>query len=244
MTRSKAAGLAGLLLSVLSASACAPSARPAPETTTTATRGDQSMQTARTPATAPTAMAIVEHEVASFDAWKGAFEGHADARAAGGVRSARVSRATDAPNTVTVCLVGGSAESLQAFLATPERRQAMQRAGVVGTPTITLAVPVEDLTVRDRALPGAFLRHRVDDFDAWKRGFDARAGARAKGGVVGHAIARAKDDPNDVIVLLQAESLDALRRFTGSEDLRAAMRSLGVRGEPRVTLVTTGPVER
>ncbi|MBL8613091.1 MAG: hypothetical protein JNL38_37470 [Myxococcales bacterium] len=120
----------------------------------------------------------------------------------------------------------------------------MQRAGVVGAPTITMAVAVEDLTVRDRALAGAFVRHRVADFDAWKRGFDARAGARAKGGVVGHAIARVKDDPADVIVLLQADDMDALRRFTTSDELRRAMTSLGVRGEPRITLATTGPVGR
>lgn len=236
MTRRLAAGLAGLLLA-----ACASNPTPAPTTTV---RGDQPMQSATTPSAAPTAMAILEHEVASFEAWRSTFDGYADARAAGGVRSARVSRSADAPNVVTVCLTGGSFESLQAFLGTPERRQAMQRAGVVSAPKITMAVPVEDLTVRDRALAGAFVRHRVADFDAWKRGFDARAGARAKGGVVGHAIARAKDDPAEVIVLLQADDLDALRRFTTSDDLRRAMTSLGVQGEPRITLVTTGPVGR
>lgn len=235
MTRRLAAGLAGLLLS-----ACASNPAPAP----TATVRDQSMQNTTIPAAAPTAIAILEHEVASFETWRSTFEGYADARAAGGVRSARVSRSVDAPNVVTVCLTGGSFESLQAFLGTPERRQAMQRAGVVGAPTITMAVAVEDLTVRDRALAGAFVRHRVADFDAWKRGFDARAGARAKGGVVGHAIARVKDDPADVIVLLQADDMDALRRFTTSDELRRAMTSLGVRGEPRITLATTGPVGR
>lgn len=202
------------------------------------------MQTAHTPATAPAALAIVEHDVASFETWKSAFDGYADGRRRGGVLSARVSRPEGAPNRVIVCVTGGSFEALGAFLANPERREIMKRGGVVGAPTTTLAVPVEDLTIHDRPLAGAFVRHRVADWDTWKRGFDARAGARAKGGVVGHAIARAKDDPKDVIVFLQAESVDALRAFTSSPDLVDAMASLGVQGKPVVTLVQAGAAER
>jgi len=243
MTRTiEAAGIAGLL-----AVACAESARPPAATAATATHpihsthaihGDTSMQSP-SPATvtAPVALAVVDIHVASFDAWKAGFDGHAAARRGAGVVSARVNRSADDPSAVTVCLLGGSAESLQTFLSSADRAEAMRRSGVVGTPRTTMTTPVEDVTVKDRPLAGAFVRHHVADFDAWKRGFDGRAAARAQGGVIGHAVARANDDPNEVIVFLQAESVDSLRRFTGSDDLRNAMTAAGVQGTPRVSFV-------
>lgn len=199
--------------------------------------------TPRPTATAPAAMAILEHEVAAFDAWKQTFESYAAGRRSAGILSARVSRSADAPNAVTVCLASGSFEALDAFFAQPERRALMERGGVLAPPRTTLAVPVDDLTVRDRPVAGAFVRARVADFDAWKRGFDARAAARANAGIIGHAIARAKDDPSEVIIVLQAEDVDTLRRFTSSDDLRRAMTETGVQAPPRVSFVQSFAVE-
>lgn len=185
----------------------------------------------------PVVLAVVDLHVAAFDPWKSGFDGHASAREAAGVLFSRVNRSADDPTAVTVCLGGADLASLRAFLASPERAKIMKESGVVGTPTTTLTTPVEDLTLRDRPLAGAFVRHRVADFDAWKRGFDARAGARAKGGVVGHAIARGQDDPAEVIVFLQSESLTTLRAFASSDDLKAALAATGVIGAPRVSFV-------
>ena len=60
--------------------------------------------TPRPNATAPAAMAILEHEVAAFDTWKQTFESHAAGRRSAGILSACVSRSADASNAVTVCL--------------------------------------------------------------------------------------------------------------------------------------------
>lgn len=236
MNRLEVTGLTGLFLSACVAT------RP-PATTRPTTDGAPTMQMTSTTITTATAIAFIEHDVASFDSWKTTFDGFAEGRSAGGVVAARASRSVGAPNHVVVCLSGRSFADLSTFLASPARRQAMQSAGVIGTPVTTIATPVEDRTVRDRALSGAYVRHRVVDFDAWKRGFDDRSAARAKAGIVGHAVARTKDDPNDVIVFLQAEDPEALRRFTSSDDLKKAMTALGAEA-PRVTLVEAFPLER
>lgn len=218
--------LAGLLLA-----ACAAAPTPVP-------RGENVMQAAtETAATTPAAVAVIQLQVESFDAWKKGFDEHAAARKNAGILAAHVSRSAQDPNGVTVCLVAATFEALTAFLESPDRAEAMKRSGVVGTPTTTLASPVEDLLIKNRPLAGAIVRHRVADFDAWKRGFDGRAAARAQAGIVGHAVDRGRDDPNEVIVYLQAESVEALRRFTESEDLKAAMARSGVQGPPQVALV-------
>lgn len=185
----------------------------------------------------PAAMAIVEHAVADFDTWKATFDALGDLRRRSGVLSARVCRSADGPDRVAVCLTADGFEAFSRLLADPDRRRAMERAGVIGNPVSTFAVPVEDRTVRDRRLPGAFTRHRVADFDAWKRGFDSFAAMRAQAGVVGHAVARVKDDPDEVIVMLQGESSEALSRFIASDERKQAMAALGVQGVPRDTLV-------
>lgn len=220
MTRTLLAGLGGLVV------ACAPSAR-----------GPSSNPGATPMHSSTHVLAIIDLHVASFDEWKSGFDGHAAARKGAGVLSARVNRSADDPNAVTVCLVGSSFESLQTFLASPERAEVMKKSGVLGTPTTTMATVIEDLSIKDRPLAGAFVRHRVADFETWKRGFDGRAAARAQGGVIGHSVARTKDDPGEVIVFLQAENVEALRAFTGGDDLKSAMIAGGVQGAPRISFV-------
>lgn len=225
-----AAGLAGLLACACSTPSRHPSDLGVPPR-------DGASHGTLPPSPAPKAIAVVQLQVASFEAWKPAFDDFASARAAAGIAFTHVNRAADDANGVTVCLGAESFELLQAFLDSPERAQSMQRAGVVGRPTTTLWVPVEDQTVRAGALAGAFVRHRVVDFDAWKIGFDARAEARRRAGIVGHAIDRGKDDRDEVLVYLQADSSEALQRFTGSADLRDAMQKGGVIGPPEIALV-------
>jgi hypothetical protein len=97
------------------------------------------------------------------------------------------------------------------------------------------------MTVKDRALAGAIVRHEVSDYAAWKRGFDAHGPARAAAGIIGHAVNRVAQNPNVVVVYLQAETLDVLRAFASSPDLKKVMKDLDVVGEPDITL-TNGRV--
>ena len=103
--------------------------------------------------------------------------------------------------------------------------------------------PVEDMTVKDRPLAGAIVRHEVADYAAWKRAFDGDAAARARAGIVGHAVNRSAQNPNVVVVYVQAPSLETLRAFTSSPDIKKVMKAAGVIGTPEVTLVNGGTWE-
>jgi hypothetical protein len=188
----------------------------------------------------PAAAVVVTHEVEDFAAWKRAFDAHAPARRTAGITAAHVNRHADAPARLSVYLAGNDAAKLDAFLSSSDLMQTMRNAGVKGPPHIATITPVEDRTVKDRALPGLIIRHEVKDFAAWKQGFDGHATARTAAGIVGHAVNRSAKAPNVVVVYLQAESLEALRGFVGAADLKQAMSAAGVVGAPEFTFVNGG----
>jgi hypothetical protein len=185
----------------------------------------------------PAAAAVVTHPVADYDAWRRAFDDHAAARARAGILGTHVNRSADDPNLVSVYLAARDLASLRAFLADENLKAAMTRGGVKAPPTITLITPVEDMTVRDRPLPGAIVAHAVASYDTWKQAFDADAGARAEAGIVGHAVNRSVEDPSLVIVYLQSSTQEQLRGFVGSPRMKDTMARAGVQGAPRIAFV-------
>jgi len=185
----------------------------------------------------PTTAVVVTHDVAQYDTWKAAFDRHAEARRKAGVVAAHINRHADDPNRLSVYLAGTDAAALDAFLGSEDLMAAMRDAGVKGPPQIAKVTPVEDLTQKQGALPGLIVRHEVKDFDVWKQGFDAHADARNAAGIVGHAVNRSRANPNVVVVYLQSESIEALRTFATSTDLKDAMRTAGVLGAPDLTFV-------
>lgn len=79
-----------------------------------------------------------------------------------------------------------------------------------------------------------FVRHPVADFTHWKHAYDDFDGERKGMGVVGDAVYQAADDPNDVTVWHDFETLQSAQNFVGSERLREVMSEAGVAGEPTI----------
>ena len=82
-----------------------------------------------------------------------------------------------------------------------------------------------------------FVRHNVDEYNAWRKVYDEFEPQRKPMGVTGHAVFQSVDDPNDVTVWHDFDSADAARSFASSSELREAMQRAGVRGEPQVWFV-------
>jgi heme-degrading monooxygenase HmoA len=77
----------------------------------------------------------------------------------------------------------------------------------------------------------AVVRHRVADFDAWKKMYDGFAPIQAEHGVQGHEVLRSIEDPNDVIVTHRFDSREAARAFFAMPELKEAMSQGGVSAE-------------
>jgi len=78
------------------------------------------------------------------------------------------------------------------------------------------------------------VRHKVADFNKWKQAFDSHLNMRMGAGETGYRVFHAVEDPRDVTLLTDWESIESARRFMTSADVRRAMQNAGVVGEPEM----------
>ena len=74
----------------------------------------------------------------------------------------------------------------------------------------------------------SLVRHRVADFDAWRKEYDGFAPIQAEHGVQGHQVLRSIENPNDVIVTHTFDSREAASAFFAMPELKEAMGKAGV----------------
>jgi hypothetical protein len=79
-----------------------------------------------------------------------------------------------------------------------------------------------------------FVKHKVHDYAAWRKGYDAFEPSRNKLGARGHAVYRDVGDANDVTAWHAFDNLDAAQAFAASAELKAAMKGAGVVGVPMI----------
>ncbi len=78
------------------------------------------------------------------------------------------------------------------------------------------------------------IHHKVKDYATWRKGYDEHAKSRLSAGVTNGRVFRAADDPNDVMVVLDAADIEKARAWLGAEDLKTAMHKAGVIGSPSI----------
>jgi quinol monooxygenase YgiN len=78
------------------------------------------------------------------------------------------------------------------------------------------------------------VRHKVADFTRWKELFDSHLNARMRAGELGFRLFQGVNDPRDVTLLLDWDSVEHARQFMGSDDLRNKMQQAGVTGTPDI----------
>lgn len=83
-----------------------------------------------------------------------------------------------------------------------------------------------------------FVRHPVADFSHWKKAYDDFDEERSTMGVKDHAVYQSVDNPGDVTVWHDFESMEAAQTFMGSARLKEIMEGAGVAGEPQVWFTT------
>jgi hypothetical protein len=79
-----------------------------------------------------------------------------------------------------------------------------------------------------------FARHTVSNYDEWRKVYDGSAPVQKMWGVSDEAVYRGTDDPNDITVMHEFPTIEAAVAFAHSEDLKKAMQSAGVVGEPTI----------
>jgi len=82
----------------------------------------------------------------------------------------------------------------------------------------------------------AFIRHSVNDYDAWRSVYDGLGDLQTGNGVTAQSVHRLVGNGNDVTVVHQFDTLESAEAFLGSNELQAAMRTGGVEGPPRIEI--------
>jgi hypothetical protein len=92
------------------------------------------------------AILVMHHRVRDFGAWKPVFDDHRQLREQHGATRHWVYQAPDDPNDVVVAVQFPSPAAAKSFASDPSLHEAMNQAGVEGTPTTHLRVEVEDVS--------------------------------------------------------------------------------------------------
>ena len=81
------------------------------------------------------------------------------------------------------------------------------------------------------------LTHEVKNFDEWKKGFDSHETVRQQAGVKINGVYSSVDNGNHVTIIAEFPSVEAVRGFMSSPDLKASMENFGVIGMPEAKIL-------
>ncbi|MDI6723180.1 MAG: cyclase [Methanobacterium sp.] len=72
------------------------------------------------------------------------------------------------------------------------------------------------------------VRHKIKDYDKWKRIYDENMENRKNNGSKGGHVLKGTDDPDEIVILFEWDDLDNARKFYRSEETRKRMEKAGV----------------
>ncbi len=91
--------------------------------------------------------------------------------------------------------------------------------------------------VRRCVMKTLIIRHKIGDFAAWKKAYDAHAQARADGGLEAGRVTRSVDDASELILIFGVADLAKAKAFVASENMKSAMQGAGVIDKPDLVFV-------
>ena len=80
----------------------------------------------------------------------------------------------------------------------------------------------------------AIVQHHVADYGRWYPVFKEHGDVRRAHGATGHAIFRATDDPNTVVIVNDFSTVEGARSFATDPSLPEVMKRAGVDSAPQV----------
>ena len=78
------------------------------------------------------------------------------------------------------------------------------------------------------------IRHKVKDFAAWRKAFDAHKPVRDKAGLSASKVYRSAGDANEVVLVFDGADIDKTKAFMASADVQDAIKAAGVTDKPDV----------
>ncbi len=184
------------------------------------------------PPAAPKDVMTVKHKVANFAKWKIGYDSGDSIRMAHGLHNYVVCRGLEDSNMVMVAMLMDDADKAKAFAASPELKDAMKQHGVTGTPEIDYIHRVSADTNTLPTMDRVAIKHKVKDFDAWKKVYDDHKQARMDAGLIDRSMGYRVGDNHMVSIVFAITDMAKAKAFMTSKDLADKMKAGGVEGPP------------
>ena len=81
------------------------------------------------------------------------------------------------------------------------------------------------------------IKHAVDSFERWLPHYEAHDSVRMAYGLEHGLLGRGMDDPNMVLLVLNASDIDRAKEFIAMPELKSVMDTAGVMGAPQIDYV-------
>jgi heme-degrading monooxygenase HmoA len=75
---------------------------------------------------------------------------------------------------------------------------------------------------------------KVEDYNKWKPVFDGHASFRSEMGSKSGKVLHISDNPNDIFILFEWDSIENAKKFSQSDNLKEAMKNSGVISMPEI----------
>lgn len=177
-------------------------------------------------------MVVVTHKVANYAKWLIAYDGHDSARVANGLHNYVIGRGLEDSNMVMVALKVDDTAKAKAFEKSPGLKEVMQKAGVLGAPTIFINTATWQDTATIGPAPRSMATLMVKDWDAFVKGFEDGKQTRIDNGIMDRVIGHAMDDNKKVFVVTAITDTAKAFAYYKSDDLKKRRAASGVIGEP------------
>jgi hypothetical protein len=204
----------------------------ADETAVDSTSSKDSSSAVVAPATGPMMFMAIKHKVSNFAKWKPSYEAHDSIRLAHGLHNYVIARGIDDSNMVLVALRMDDADKAKELGNSPGMKERMKKAGVTGPVEITYGEMVLNDTTSISQTIRVMVKHRVKDWDAWKKVFDSHKQTRIDAGLTDRVISHAVGDDHEVTLVFAVADLAKAKALASSKELKDKMAEAGVEGPP------------
>jgi hypothetical protein len=183
----------------------------------------------------PFKVITIKHKVADYEKWRKEYDAHDSVRLAYGISHFVVGRGLEDPNLILIIDKMSDVQKAKEFSVLPDLKEKMKKAGVTGKPEFgyydVIRNDASEIEQKDRLM----VIHRVKDFDAWLKVYDAEGIAKRKGeGLIDRGMARGVDDPNRVALVFAITDMEKAKASITSKAKKKLMTEAGVEGPPEM----------
>src|SRR2546423_1692991 len=182
-------------------------------TTDTSAVKTETPTTVTTTTSGPTSIMTIKHKVANYAKWKAAYDSHDSVRQANGLHNYVIARGVEDSNMVMVALRMDDVNKAKAMAASSELKDRMKKAGVTGPVTMDYTTTVMNDTTAIQQTIRLMVKHKVKDWDAWKKVFDDHKQARIDAGLTDRVLGYTVGDNHSVTIVFAVADMDKAKAF-------------------------------